>query len=133
MRRIVFVAICSVVVAAMSLGVAAGTSAPGDVFQGIWTSIDLDGSHQTLDVRGSGQQGHHAMFLFDESATRNCNGTPAHAQGSGVVDGNSLVMTGQLTCVPGGNPLRGPVSLLFQYDPGTDTLTDDSGATWYRA
>lgn len=92
--------------------------------------MDLDGSHQTLDVRGSG---HHAMFLFDESATTACNGTPAHVQGSGVVDGNSLVMTGPLTCVPGGNPLRGPVSLGFQYDPGTDTLTDDSGVTWYRA
>jgi hypothetical protein len=108
--------------------------ARGDVFLGTWTSIDLDGSHQTLDVRGSGQEGHHAMFLFDDSATRNCDGTPAHAQGSGVVDGNRLVMTGQLTCVPGGNPLRGfQISFGFQYDPGTDTLTDDSGVTWYRA
>jgi hypothetical protein len=123
--------IASVAGGAQAMSFSAGPR--GDVFQGTWTSIDLDGSNMTLEIRGSGQEGHHAMYLFDDFTTGACNGAPAHVQGAGVVDGNSLVMTGPLTCMPGGNPLQSPVSLGFQYNPGTDTLTDDSGVTWYRA
>jgi hypothetical protein len=133
MRRIVLVGMCSVVLAMVVLSAGASASSHDDEFRGSWTSIDHDGSHQTLDVRGSGQQGHYAMFLFDDSATVACDGTPAHVQGSGVVDGNRLVLTGPLTCTPGGNPLPFLISFGFEYDPGTDTLTDDSGVTWYRA
>jgi hypothetical protein len=133
MRRIVLVGMCSVVLAAVFLGVGAAASPHDDVFQGSWRSIDIDGSHQTLDIQGSGQSGHHAMVLLDDSATAACQGSPARFQGSGLVDGDSLLMTGTLTCMPGGNPLRGRTSLGFVYKPGTDTLSDDSGVTWYRA
>src|SRR6185436_9480971 len=61
MRKVVVVAICSLVLAMVALGSAAGASARNDVFRGFWTSVDLDGSHQTLDIRGTGQSGHHAM------------------------------------------------------------------------
>jgi hypothetical protein len=105
----------------------------GDPFRGRWTSTDFDGSHQMLDIRGAGRTGHYALSLFDDSATTACEGSPAHLRGSGVVDGDSLVMTGTLVCRPGGNPLRFRTSLAFTYDPGTDTLTDESGVAWDRA
>jgi hypothetical protein len=133
MRKIVLVAICSAVLTAVALGASAAASPRDDAFRGTWTSIDVDGSNQTLAIQGSGQTGHHAMFLFDDSATTACDGSPAHLQGSGVVEGDSLVMIGTLTCMPGGNPLRGRTSVGFVHDPGTDTLSDDSGVTWYRA
>ena len=41
-------------------------------------------------------------------------------------------MTGTLTCMPGGNPLRFRISVGFVYDPATDTLTDEFGVTWFR-
>ncbi|MQA91669.1 MAG: hypothetical protein GEU90_15830 [Gemmatimonas sp.] len=133
MRKIVLVGMCSVVLAAVLAGVGASASPSDDVFRGSWTSIDIDGSHQMLDIRGSGQSGHYAMVLFDDSATLACDGSPVRFQGSGLVDGNSLLMTGAITCIPGGNPLQGRISIRFVYNPGTDTLTDDFGVTWYRA
>ena len=133
MRKVVLVAICSLVLAGVAMGAGAAASPQDDVFRGSWTSIDNDGSHQTLDIQGSGRGGHHAMFYFDDAATGQCDGSPAHAQGSGEVDGNTLVMTGTLTCMPGGNPLRFRLSITFEYDPGTDTLTDDFGVLWHRA
>ncbi len=133
MRRIVLVGMCSVVLAAVVLAVGASASPRDDVFRGSWTSIDIDGSHQTLKIRGSGQSGHHAIVLVDDSATTACHGSPARFKGSGLVDGDRLLMTGTLTCMPGGNRLRGRTFLGFVYDPGAETLSDDSGVTWYRA
>ena len=133
MRRIALVGVCSLVLAVVVLGVPASASPRDDVFRGSWTSIDNDGSRQTMDIRGSGQSGHYAMVLFDASATASCHGSPARFQGPGVADGNRLVMTGALTCKPGGNPLKGRISIGFVYNPATDTLTDDFGVTWYRA
>ena len=133
MRRIVLVGMCSLVLVAAVLGVGASASPNDDVFRGSWTSIDTDGSHQTLDIRGSGKSGHYAVVLFDDSATRSCHGSPARFQGPGLADGNSLLVTGTITCMPGGNPLKGRISIRFVYHPRTDTLTDDSGVTWYRA
>ena len=107
-------------------------AADTDVFHGTWSSTDLDGSHQKLSIRGSGP-GIHAMRLYDDSASVACDGFPAHVQGTGSVEGNSLVMTGTLTCQPGGNWLADRISLSFTYSPGTDTLTDESGVTWVRS
>jgi Tol biopolymer transport system component len=114
-------------------GAPAPASPKDEVFLGTWTSIDVDGSHQTLDIQGSGLGGHLVMSIFDDSATTACGGSPGRLEGSGAVNGESLLMTGTLTCIPGGNPLAGPTSLRFVHDPGTDTLTDESGVTWHRA
>ena len=133
MRRIVLVGMCLLVLAAVVPGVGASASPGDDLFRGSWTSIDIDGSHQTLDIRGSGRSGHYAVVLFDDSATVSCHGSPARLQGSGLAEGNTLFVTGTLTCMPGGNPLRGRISISFVYNPGTDTLTDEFGVTWYRA
>jgi hypothetical protein len=133
MHKLMFSVICSALVLIASLGTASDAVAAQDsVFDGTWTSTDLDGSNQSLSVSGSGQ-GALAMFLFDDAATNACGGRPARLVGTGVPDGDSLVMSGTLTCVPGGNVLRFRISFGFEYSPATDTLTDESGVTWNRA
>jgi len=88
MRKIVLVGICSVVLVTVPLGAGAWASPHDDVF-GAWTSIDTsDGSHQTLDIRGSGRSGHRAMVLFDDATSGACSPSPASVQGSGVVGGD---------------------------------------------
>lgn len=120
--------------AALTLATAtpSASSATTDVFQGTWASTDFDGSNQQLDIRGSAPRTH-AVSLDDDSASVACDGSPAHVQGTGDVEGNNLVLTGTVTCQPGGNPLRGRISIAFTYSPGTDTLIDESGVTWVRS
>ncbi len=132
MRRSLFIAASSVVLALVPFGAVTAASAPDDAFRGTWTSIDTDGSNQFLNIRGRGE-GIHAMSLYDDSATNACDGSPAHLQGTGLVHGDSLLMRGTLTCIPGGNRLTGRISLRFVYDSGSDTLTDATGVIWHRS
>ena len=132
MRKLLLVATSSMVLALAPFAAETATAAPDDVFRGTWTSIDTDGSNQLLTIRGWGQD-RLAMFLFDDSATTACHGSPAHLQGSGVVNGDHLLMRGTLTCMPGGNPLTGRTSLRFVYHLGSDTLTDNTGVRWHRS
>jgi hypothetical protein len=133
MRRIVLVATCLVVLATVVPAATISASAQGDLFRGTWTSVDTDSSHQSLRIQASGERGRHAMFLFDDSATAACSGSPASFKGVGVADGNLLLMRGTLTCRPGGNPIGGRISLEFEYDPGTDTISDETGVIWHRS
>ena len=132
MQKLLLVAISSMVLALVPFATDTVASASDNTFQGTWTSIDVDGSNQLLTIRGSGQ-GRLAMFLFDDSATTACHGSPAHLQGAGMVAGTHLHMRGTLTCMPGGNPLTGRVSLGFVYHSGSDTLMDDTGVRWHRS
>jgi hypothetical protein len=116
-------ALCAIQVAAMPAATAATNA-----FSGTWTSTDTDGSHQRLDVRGSGA---HAVSLYDDAAGV-CGGAPARIPGTGAVSGELLTMTGVLVCTPGGTPL-GRVAIEFNYDSSSDTLTDQFGVTWHRA
>jgi hypothetical protein len=126
-------------VAAFSLGAgllapvasaaAAGGSGP---LAGTWTSIDADGSHQTLDITGSGNTVY-AMVYVDDAATDACGGDPARLSGPGFVDGEDVVMVAALVCLPGGNDFRGRLALGFHHDAGTDTLVDDFSVVWSRA
>ena len=131
MRKPVLVATSTLVLALLAAMSPSATAAQDDLFSGTWTSVDLDGSNQQLDIRGPGLGGY-SMMLRDDSATSACGGSPARVQGSGDAHQTSLVMTGVLTCLPGGNPLRHRIALGFVYSAETDTLTDDSGVTWYR-
>lgn len=99
---------------------------------GRWSSVDGDGSTQTLSITGSGGQAY-AIVYDDESATGACSGAPARIVGPGFVDGNDVVMEGTLVCLPGGNPFRSRLAIGFSYDAGTDTLTDSFGIVWHRA
>lgn len=113
------------------LGGLPAAAAQGDL-AGRWTSIDTDGSHQTLTIEGSGERVY-AMSLFDESATSLCDGAPASVNGPGRVTEDGLLLRGAAVCRPGGNVLRGVIHLAFTYDAGTDTLTDEFGVVWSRA
>jgi len=132
MRKLMLLITCALALTLTATGPSSASPAHTDVFQGTWTSTDNDGSQQQLDIRGSAP-GTHAMSLYDDSASVACDGSPAHVQGTGSVEGTTLLMTGTLTCQPGGNWLTGRISLSFTYSPGTDTLTDESGITWVRS
>jgi hypothetical protein len=97
---------------------------------GTWSSIDTDGSNQTLTVTGSGK-GAYAMSLFDDSASL-CDGDPARATGSGRLEEDQLFSRVSVVCLPGGNVLRGVIGIGYTYDAGADTLTDDFGVVWSR-
>ncbi len=114
----------------LGLGASPAVAAQGDL-TGTWTSVDTDGSDQTLTITGTGKRVY-AVALFDEAATL-CDGDPAQAHGPGFVDSDHLLVRAAAVCLPGGNHLRGVIHLGFTYDEGTDTLTDDSGVVWSRA
>lgn len=133
MRRLLLAAVGSVLVAIASVGATGHAVAAQDsVFAGTWTSIDTDGSNQTLRITGSGQ-GSFSVFYFDDSATSACGGAPAQLVGTGDADGDVLVTVGTIVCRPGGNFLRFRISVGYEYSAGTDTLTDDFGVTWSRS
>jgi hypothetical protein len=127
--------------AALALSLAAGgaaalappASAAGGPLAGRWTSTDVDGSSQTLRIRGAGTPVY-AMTLRDDVTTGVCGGPPAKVVGHGVADEDGVWMSGPLVCLPGGNPLpRQRIGIFFEYDGTSDTLTDPSGVVWVRA
>ena len=118
-------------VTALGAGVCPSAYAAGaDAFNGVWVSIDFDDSHQTLVVRGAGPS-HRSATYYDDVASRACAGGPATIVGRADVDGDVMLVTGDLRCEPGTRPL-GFVTLGFSYQPGDDTLLDGDGITWTR-
>jgi hypothetical protein len=124
---------CAVVAAAAALLIPATSAeaAGAGSLAGTWTSTDTDGSQQTLDIRGSGNFAY-SMVYVDVSATV-CGGDPARLSGPGYVDGDSVLMVAVLVCQPGGNVLKERLTIGFQHDTATHTLTDDFGIVWHRA
>jgi hypothetical protein len=122
----------SVVIAAVGFAVAPSASAASGPLAGTWTSVDNDGSNQVLDISGSGNRAY-SMAYTDDAATGACGGDPARISGPGFVEGEDLLMVGSIVCLPGGNGLRERISIFFDYDAGSDTLTDDFGIVWQRA
>lgn len=114
----------------VGLGASPAVAGQGSL-AGDWASIDTDGSHQTLTITGSGRRVY-AMSLLDDAAGL-CGGAPALATGSGSVEEHQLLMRASAVCLPGGNALRGVISIGFVHDAGADTLTDDFGVVWSRA
>ena len=131
MRRILLTLASALMLVVISVATAGEAAAQQGVLSDTWTSVDTDGSNQVLRIRGSGE-GAYAMSLFDDSATEACDGAPAMFVGSGEPDGTDLVMSGTLTCLPGGNGLRFRLTFGFIYDPTADTLTG-LGVTWHRS
>ncbi|MFC5177975.1 hypothetical protein [Nocardioides taihuensis] len=132
-RRTATAVVVAGIVAAGSGALAPAASAGGGELAGTWTSTDLDGSHQTLRIRGAGAPVY-AMTLRDDFTTGVCGGPPAKLVGHGVTVEDGVSMTGTLVCVRGGNPLpRERISSFFAYDGASDTLTDPSGVVWERA
>jgi hypothetical protein len=113
--------------------VAPPATASGGQLAGTWTSVDTDGSHQTLRVRGAGTPGY-AVTLRDDFTSGVCGGPPAKLVGHGRALESGLLVVGTLVCLHGGNPVPGErIVFEFLYDAAGDTLTDDSGVVWERS
>jgi hypothetical protein len=112
--------------------VAAPAAAKPGSLAGSWVSVDLDGSNQTLRIKGAGNHVY-AMYYHDDRTGGICGGAPAKVTGRGVAEGDELASRGSLVCLPGGNPLPGErVTTEYHYDAGTDTLVDSWGVVWQR-
>jgi hypothetical protein len=107
----------------------AGAAAESSPFSGTWTSVDTDGSNQTMTISGS-TRGALGVRYYDDRATV-CGGDPARFAGPGRVDGDVLVADVLLVCIPGGN-IFGHITVETAYDAATDTLNDPSGVIWTR-
>jgi hypothetical protein len=110
---------------------ASTASAAGGPLAGTWSSVDTDGSNQTLYVMGTGTHAY-AMVYVDDAATAVCGGSPAKVTGPGYTFDDTVVMLGTLTCMPGGNPFRSRIAITFVHDGASDTLTDGFGVVWHR-
>lgn len=122
-----------VAAALLTLVVAAGppqASAAQSVVAGTWTSVDTDGSNQTLWVNGS-DQGALSVHLYDDYAS--VCGVPAQFAGTGRLVDGYLDVRGTITCLPGGNFVRGQLGISLWYDAEADVLVDFSGVVWTRA
>jgi len=108
-------------------------SATAGALAGTWVSVDVDGSNQTLEIKGAGNPVY-SMSFVDDFTTGVCGGPPAKLVGHGVADGDGVFLLGTLVCLHGGNPIPGErVSFSLEYDAATDTLTDFAGVVWERA
>ena len=124
--------VLSVLLLGAALLASPASAFPGHL-AGTWTSVDTDGSNQTMRIRGAGHPVY-AMTLRDDFTTGACGGPPAKVVGRARADGNALVMRGTLVCLHRGNPIPGQrVTVNFDYHAGSDTLTDDAGVVWVRA
>ena len=120
---------CLAYVVAMS---APPASASGGRLAGLWTSVDIDGSNQTLTIKGAGNPAY-SMVLRDDFTSGACDGPPAKVVGHGRAAGNDLFIFGTMVCLHGGNPIPGErISFGLEYDVATDTLTDSAGVVWER-
>ena len=131
MRRTLTGMVLGTLLTTAGLLTATGAAAAGGPLAGTWTSVDTDGSNQTLGIAGSGARVY-SMFYVDDAATGVCGGDPARITGPGHVVADGIVMAGTLTCSPGGNLLRERIVIGFAYDGSDDTLTDDFGIVWHR-
>src|SRR3954451_4016748 len=103
MRSLRVASLTAVVCVAGLLTAAPGAAAGG--YLGSWVATDtLDGSNLSLSIH-SGGGGHYAVREVDDAATV-CNGAAASLNGSGAVDGDTLVVPVTLACMPGGNIIR---------------------------
>jgi hypothetical protein len=104
---------------------------PSDPFKGVWTSIDTDGSNQTVSFGGGRDT--RAVHYFDDGASA-CGwpdiNVTATLTGMGEVSGTSLTVDVAGQCNGTGQLLSSTIA--FTYDSSTDTLLDSFGVTWYR-
>lgn len=105
-------------------------------FLGGWTSIDTDGSAQTMEIATT-DDGSAQITIHDAAATAACAGVAATVAGTGELDsrGGLAVVISGLTCEDGSEPSVLAEELgdvMFTYDRQSDTLTETSGVVWRR-
>jgi hypothetical protein len=108
---------------------------PTSAFVGSWTSIDVDGSAQTMELALT-DDGAVQMDIHDDAGTV-CSGAAATIVGAGRLGGDALIIAVEsVTCDDGSEPLldldEEPLDITFIHDPARDVLADDIGVEWSR-
>lgn len=122
----------------IALLIASPAGAKPDPFIGVWTSVDIDSSNQTLTIGGGGGGTRHVRY-YDDGATV-CGLDPdtgdflfaASARGTLSASGNTLSGYLDLYCQTSPPSLNGNYLFTYTYDPAADTLTDWLGVVWSR-
>ncbi|NWF69276.1 MAG: SH3 domain-containing protein [Chloroflexi bacterium] len=108
----------------------------GDVFAGVWTGIDLDGSFQTIVITALGG-GQYNIEYYDDGASicgTDSAGRPLYG-GLGNVQatasGNSLTSSSGVFYCYDSSGSSYNFTYSWVYDPTSDTMTSEYG-TWQR-
>jgi hypothetical protein len=117
----------------LTFALASGTAAkPSDPFSGVWTSIDTDGSNQTISFGGPGSL--RFVHYFNDGASA-CGwpdiNVTATLNGIGTVSGGTLTTDLNGQCNGTGQDLSSS-GVTYTYDSTSNTLTDSFGTIWYR-
>jgi hypothetical protein len=126
MIRKTLLAIAVGAAAVLFVPAAANAATAADV-DGLWTSIDVDGSHQAMEVVSVGSG--FGVILFDDNATM-CGGGFALAFGPATLAGDTLSAHLNVFCF-NHHPLA-PVTDNFVFDAATTSLVDSGTAVWTR-
>ncbi len=117
----------------------ASASPPEPSFSGVWWSIDVDGSHQTLVISPRWRQaGAYSVFYFDDGASVCGCDTENHplyagiGYGTGSAVGTDLSVTFDFWCLSRWPRRYGSVSFHLGYDAVHDILEDEFGVVWHR-
>lgn len=109
-------------------------AAPPPAMTGSWAGTDTDGSALSMSIGG----GPNRMNYQDAGATvcLNTFGEFSKASGGGFAEivGNAITLTTDIDChlSTGRTTWMSDFVLTFDYDPGTDTITDQFGVCWHR-
>lgn len=133
-HRFLLAGAASVVAVAAAAAVAIyarGNSEPETrAYVGAWSSIDRDGSNQTMEVSRGTDTGSYDLTLKDDDAQTACRGGPVTGEAAGATAvGNVLSVTITLTCA------SGPKLEFFYpltYRAADETLVDRTGVVWSR-
>ena len=118
-------------VALLLVAAPATAASPSSDFTGSWTSVDTDGSSQTLKV----SSGATPTVVYQDFYASGCDtfaGPATHwtAAGEGSISGDTMnVAFHKSGC---GTFLQGGYEDMYVYDEATDTLVDAFGITWFR-
>jgi len=127
-----------IIALSISMLLVSQASAKPNPFIGVWTSIDVDGSSQTLVIGGGSGDAQRVRF-HDDGATI-CGLDPdtgdflSAASARGLLLASGDVLSGDLSlyCHTSPPTFVGDVHFVYTYDPFTDTLTDWLGVVWSR-
>jgi hypothetical protein len=122
-------------VSALLVGLTAFSAgaAPLDPFLGVWESVDLDDSNQRLSFGGGGAT-RHVSFRDDNATGGVCESGEGWfmARGTGEVDGDTISVVLTNARCEDRTTVTDEFHVEFVHDPATNTLSDDSGVTWFR-
>lgn len=106
----------------------AQAATPADV-NGTWTSVDIDGSNQVMDVRVN-PAGRARIVLHDDDGTICGGGSALIARGTGMLVGDVITVDYKIKC---DNGVKATVTgFTYAFNSAAGTLTDSVGVMWTR-